>query len=134
MNASPTPIELPGLSVKLVRILYRRAKDVSPDRPHCFMYSIEIRNQSDVPFTLKARKWVVTHSDGSIVVVEGDGVVGQTPTIPPGGEFSYESQHFIDTPSAYAEGSYLGLDPSGRRIVVRIPRFGMQAPALFSDE
>ena len=98
------------------------------------MYSIEIQNRSDVAFTLKARKWVVTHSDGTLLVVEGDGVVGQTPTILPGDDFSYESQHFIDTPSAWAEGSYLGLDPTHRRIVVRIPRFDMQTPTLLGDD
>lgn len=130
MNDSQNFIELPGLEVTIDRLIYRDASEASPDRPHCFGYFIGIHNRSPHSFSLKGRKWVVTHSDGSVLVVEGDGVVGQTPTIEPGEDFSYSSQHFINTPSASAEGSYLGLDPKGRRVVVRIPRFQMLVPIL----
>ncbi|MCE2826388.1 MAG: hypothetical protein LW626_04770 [Verrucomicrobium sp.] len=40
----------------------------------------------------------------------------------------YNSRHIIGTHSAVAEGSYLGVDDAGRRIVVRIPRFRMEVP------
>lgn len=122
--------ELPGLSVTVDRLVYRDASDLCPQRPHCFCYFIGIHNRSPLPFTLRGRKWVVTHSDGDVVIMEGDGVIGQTPTIEPGADFSYSSQHFINTPSATAEGSYLGLDSNGRRVVVRIPRFQMLVPIV----
>ncbi|HAM70919.1 MAG TPA: ApaG domain [Verrucomicrobiales bacterium] len=128
MNTSPLPQELPGLRVTLDRLVYRHAPEASPDRPHCFVYFISIHNQSDQTLTIKGRKWVVAHDDGTTTVVEGDGVVGQTPCLDPGEKFSYNSQHCIETPRATAEGSYLGVTASGQRVVVRIPCFEMIVP------
>lgn len=121
-------IEVPGLKVTVDRLLYQRLRADQSDKPHSFIYFISIHNQSPVPVTIRGRKWVVTHEDDTVLVVEGDGVVGETPEIPPGGKFSYNSRHIIGTPSAVAEGSYLGVDDTGRRIVVRIPRFRMEVP------
>jgi ApaG protein len=79
--------------------------------------------------TIKGRKWVVTNENGEVTAVEGDGVVGQFPTIPPGESFSYNSRHVLDTRSGFAEGSYIGTDATGRTVLVRIPRFLMTVPA-----
>jgi len=46
----------------------------------------------------------VTNARGEITAVEGDGVVGQTPTIPPGDSFSYNSFHLFDTRTAVRKG------------------------------
>ncbi|MBL9167197.1 MAG: ApaG domain [Verrucomicrobiales bacterium] len=129
MSQSSKPVEVPGLNVTLDRLVYRHAPEISPDRPHCFVYFLTIHNRSAQAVTIKGRKWVVSHDDGSTLVVEGDGVVGKTPTIPPGDEFSYNSQHLTDTRHAVAEGSYLGLDSDGRKVLIRIPRFELAVPA-----
>ncbi|MBM3848479.1 MAG: ApaG domain, partial [Verrucomicrobia bacterium] len=81
-----------------------------------------------IPVTLKGRKWVISHGDGTTLVVEGDGVVGQFPTIDPGDHFSYNSQHLSSTQYSVAEGSYLLVGNGGQRYVVKIPRFEMEAP------
>jgi len=60
--------------------------------------------------------------------VEGAGVVGQFPTVNPGDKFSYNSFHLVDTRTAVAEGSYLGVDASGRTVLTRIPRFKLVVP------
>jgi len=67
-------------------------------------------------------------------VVEGHGVVGQTPRIEPGQSFHYNSRHQLDTEWAVAEGSYFGVDDLGRRFLVRIPRFRMQLPERSGDD
>ena len=121
-------VELPGLNVHVDHVAYMPHLESPPERPHPFVYFISIHNQSPVPVTIRGRKWVVTHEDDTVLVVEGDGVVGETPTIQPGSKFSYNSRHIIGTHSAVAEGSYLGVDDAGRRIVVRIPRFRMEVP------
>jgi ApaG protein len=126
-------LELPGLRVTVDRLLYQKLKPEQSDKPHSFIYFISIHNDSDVPVTIRGRKWVVNHSDGTTLVVEGDGVVGETPTIQPGAKFSYNSRHLIATDSAVAEGAYLGIDESGRRVVVRIPRFPMCVPGCASS-
>ena len=98
------------------------------DRPHCFVYFITIHNDTDIPVTIKGRKWVVTNARGEITAVEGDGVVGQFPTIEPGRSFTYQSRHVIDTRTGVAEGSYIGTDALGREVLTRIPRFTMMVP------
>ena len=72
---------------------------------------------------------MVTQCDGTQLVVEGDGVVGKNPRIPPGGKFSYNSFHAIPTREAVAEGSFLGLDELGRRVLARIPAFRLKVPS-----
>jgi ApaG protein len=120
-------LELSGLRVTVDRVVHHRDAQTPPDRPHCFAYFITIHNDSDVTVTIKARKWVVKNSRGEITAVEGDGVVGQFPKIDPGESFSYNSFHLNDTTTAVAEGSYIGVDERGRKVLTRIPKFGMDA-------
>ena len=128
MKTSSEFIELPGLKVTVDNVLYQADAQTPVDRPHCFAYFITIHNESDTAVTIKGRKWVVRNSRGDITAVEGDGVVGQSPLIEPGEEFTYNSYHLLDTNSAEAEGSYIGVDEQGRRILVRIPKFEMMVP------
>ena len=128
MTAPADLFELPGLHVTVDRVVYQPDAQTPADRPHCFAYFISIHNDSDVPVTIKGRKWVVRNALGEITAVEGDGVVGQSPTIAPGEKFSYNSYHLLDTDVAVAEGGYLGVDSLGRKVVTRIPRFEMRVP------
>jgi ApaG protein len=73
---------------------------------------------------------VVTNERGEIAALEGEGVVGEWPVILPGEKFSYNSFHLLDTISGVAEGSYLGIDALGRKVLARIPRFTMRVPDL----
>jgi ApaG protein len=114
--------------VTVDRVLYQPDVETPPERPHCFVYFITIHNDTDTPVTIRGRKWVVTNTRGEITAVEGEGVVGQMPRIEPGGRFSYNSFHLLDTTSAIAEGSYLGIDSLGQRVITRIPRFKMIVP------
>jgi ApaG protein len=119
------PKELEGLWVSVDEVAYQPEAETPPDRPHCFVYHITIHNDSDRTVTIKGRKWVVKSSEGDITAVEGDGVVGQRPTIEPGEHFNYNSYHLLDTMWAVAEGSYLGLDEQGEAVFTRIPSFRM---------
>lgn len=124
------PVELPGLRVTVDRVVFHPEARVPADRPHCFAYHVTIHNDSDVPVTIRGRKWVVRADDGEVTVVEGDGVVGQTPLLSPGESFSYNSFHLLRTRTAVAEGSYLGLAGDGRSVFARIPRFDLRVPAV----
>ena len=128
MSAAEKILELPGLRVTVDRVVYQPEALTPPDRPHCFVYYITIHNDSDVKVTIKGRKWVVTNDRGEITALEGDGVVGQFPIIERGEKFSYNSFHLLNTRSAVAEGSYLGIDARGRKVLTRIPRFEMAVP------
>ena len=126
-NEAPT--EMTGLHVTLDRLIYRRIDPEESDgKKHGFVYFLSIHNDADVAVTIKGRKWVVSHDDGTQLVLEGDGVVGQTPTILPGEKFSYNSWHALPTSKGVATGAFIGLDQDGRRVFVRIPEFRMAAP------
>ena len=120
------PVELPGLIVRVDRVVYMKDAQTPPDLPFCFMYFITIRNSSQNEVTIRGRKWVVRDAEGEVNVLEGDGVVGKTPVLAPGEEFSYDSYHLLKTRSGNAEGSYLGMDDQGRAVVTRIPKFTME--------
>jgi len=123
-------LEPSKLRVTVDEVIYQPDVSTPPDRPHCFAYHISIHNDTDIPVTIKARKWVVTNDQGEITAVEGDGVVGEHPTIEPGEKFSYNSYHLLDTMSARAEGSYIGIDAKGRKVLTRIPQFEMTVPVI----
>jgi ApaG protein len=121
-------IEPEELRVTVDQVLYYPDFEAPPDRPYCFVYFISIYNDTGATVTIKGRKWVVTNERGEITAVEGDGIVGQFPIIPTGDKFSYNSFHLLDTRTARAEGSYLGVDTLGRKLVTRIPLFKMAVP------
>jgi ApaG protein len=121
--------ELPGLWVSLDRVEYNPHEEGTPDRPYGFVYHITIHNDSTRVVTIKGRKWVVTNTDGSKLVIEGDGVVGECPRLTPGTQFHYQSYHLIASDSV-AEGSYLGQVDDGQRVFTRIPAFKMEVPSI----
>lgn len=107
--------------------MYMPSLDAPPDRPFPFVYFITIRNRSAITVTVKGRKWVVTQRNGEVMVVEGDGVVGQFPRLEPGGEFTYNSCHTIGQDSE-ATGAYFADGDDGASYFVRIPSFLMELP------
>ncbi|WP_438482927.1 Co(2+)/Mg(2+) efflux protein ApaG [Oleiharenicola lentus] len=122
------PLELAGLKVVLDKLVYQFGSAQLPDdRPHAFIYYLTIRNESDRTVTLLGRKWVIENADGTRLVVEGDKIVGETPRLEPGEQFSYNSCH-IGSTDGRAFGSFHGLDEFGARIFVRIPAFDMTIP------
>lgn len=123
------PQEVPGLNVVLDRLVYRQGGlELPPEQPHAFIYYLTIRNDSDRTITLLGRKWVVEHADSTQLVVEGDKIVGETPRLDPGQNFSYNSYHVTHC-DARAHGSFHGVDEQGRHIFVRIPKFDLRIPA-----
>jgi ApaG protein len=119
--------ELPGLQVQLDQLVYFDGPNLPADTPHAFIYYITIRNLSDRAVTFLKRKWVVIGEDGHRLVVEGDRIVGKTPTLEPGQSFSYNSYH-VTRQSAVAQGSFHGEDVYGDPVFVRIPPFKMTIP------
>ena len=48
-----------------------------------FAYTMYITNRSDQNITLRNRHWIITHADGSVEEVIGEGVIGKTPELAP---------------------------------------------------
>ncbi len=126
MVSVPTITELEGLLVQVDDVIYMPSLDAPADKPHPFVYFISIKNNSDQQVTIQGRKWVV--KEGSdVIVVEGDGVVGQTPVLEPGEDFSYNSYH-VTKGDAVAEGAFFGKTASGDWVFAKIPPFELTVP------
>ena len=119
--------ELEGLSVSIDDVVYMPTLDAPEDKPHPFVYFITITNKSTERIRITARKWIVREQNGEIVVVEGDGVVGQTPELNPGETFSYNSYHVI-ADEALVKGAFFGITDMGSRIRATIPDFKLDLP------
>jgi ApaG protein len=116
--------ELKGLRVTVDDVIYMPTLDAPAEKPHPFVYFISIFNESEQPVTIEGRKWIVREA-GEVTVVEGDGVVGQTPTLQPGEHFSYNSYH-VTAIDAVVEGAFFGRTESGAWVCTRIPEFRLQ--------
>lgn len=91
-------------------------------------YHVRIENGGDISVQLLARSWRIVDGGGVVHEVQGEGVVGETPLIAPGGSFDYVSGCPLDTPTGSMSGSYRLVDEDGQAFDVAIPRFALLAP------
>lgn len=91
-------------------------------RQFVFGYRIVITNQSDQTVQIVARHWVIIDASGNRRDVEGEGVVGQQPTLEPGETFEYASFCPLPTRWGTMEGSYAVRGESGE-FRARVARF-----------
>ena len=61
------------------------------------------------------------------LVIEGDKIVGETPRLAPGEEFSYNSYHVTGANST-VNGSFHGVDEFGNKIHVLLAPFDLNIP------
>lgn len=95
---------------------------------HAFAYTIRIRNLGPQAATLRARHWIINHSDGTHAEVQGSGVVGETPRLSPGEDFTYTSGAVIPTTTGSMRGHYAFETDGGEHFTVEIPEFALVAP------
>jgi len=91
-------------------------------------YHIRIENASELSVQLLSRSWRIVDGRGATHEVHGEGVVGETPLIAPGGSFDYVSGCPLDTPSGSMSGSYRMVDEDGTVFDIDIPHFALVAP------
>ena len=119
--------EVPGLRVEVEEVIFMPNLEAPDDRPFPFVYFISIVNESKRTVTIWGRKWIVRDRNGETIVVEGRGVVGETPVLAPGERFSYNSYHVVKADSE-ASGSFFGTLDTGAKIRVSIPAFHLVLP------
>lgn len=93
-----------------------------------FAYTINITNCSDQNITLRNRHWIITHADGSVEEVIGEGVVGKTPKLAPGKSYTYTSGALIPTQVGSMRGSYGFVTDDGQSFRAEIPEFALHTP------
>jgi ApaG protein len=92
-----------------------------------FVYRIRIENVGDGTATLRWRHWYIHDPVGGDSEVQGEGVVGEEPTLAPGEVHEYESFCVLQGPEGHMEGYYVMERPDGSSFRAAIPRFVLAA-------
>lgn len=94
-----------------------------------WVYHIRIENGRDSRVQLRTRHWRITDSNGMVNVVDGEGVVGETPLLEPGQSHDYVSGCELTTSQGAMEGHYTFARADGTLFEVAIPHFPLAVPA-----
>ncbi len=100
---------------------------------HLFGYHIMIENGSLHTVQLLRRHWYITDGAAQLREVEGEGVVGEQPIIPPGERYEYASYCDLNSEIGKMRGTYLmARYDEGDQFEVEIPEFKMIVPCLLN--
>ena len=101
----------------------------SPSDDHyVWAYQVKIENSGSETVQLLNRHWRITDAMGRMQEVQGEGVVGEQPTLRPGQAFEYTSGTPLGTPSGIMVGSYEMETSTGERFEIDIPAFSLDSP------
>jgi ApaG protein len=98
------------------------------DDHYVWAYTIEVENMGEQPVQLTHRHWKITDAQGLMQVVDGEGVVGEQPTLQPGDAFQYTSGTALTTPTGMMQGSYDMRTAKGEFLSVEVPAFSLDSP------
>ncbi len=118
-----------GIQISVVTHYYPHQSDPK-NQYYFFVYEVTITNKSDFTVKLLKRHWDITDAFGEKRVVNGDGVVGETPSLEPGETYTYNSGCNFSTEIGKMSGFYTMkklIDQS--EFKVTIPEFLMVLPA-----
>ena len=105
--------------------------DSDPFESHyVFSYDISVENEGTEAAQLLFRHWRIHDSVGEDSEVDGEGVVGEQPSLEPGASHEYRSYCVLRSPAGYMEGHYTFVRPDGERFAVEVPRFHFTAPFM----
>jgi ApaG protein len=112
-----------------VRPLYLKEQSRPAKAHYVFAYFVRIENVGAEGAQLLSRRWLIHDSSSGDTEIEGEGVAGSQPHLPPGGVHEYQSFCVLRSPSGYMEGEYRFVRSDDSRFVAAIPRFALEADA-----
>ena len=115
-----------------VETFYIAAQSDPTAQRYVFAYTITIRNHSEETVQLLRRRWLITDANGKQTEVEGDGVVGEQPTLAPGSSYRYTSGAVLETPVGTMQGHYEMLSAQQERFHAAIPLFRLAMPNILN--
>ena len=116
-----------GVRIEVIAIFLPEQSDIGIDR-YVFAYRITITNESDMTVQLLRRHWLISEASGAVREVEGEGVVGEQPSIEPGDCHEYTSGAVLEMPSGSMHGTYQMKREDGSAFEARIPEFKLEMP------
>jgi ApaG protein len=109
---------------------YWSEQSIPKEGHYFFVYFITIKNKSSFKVQLLTRHWDIFDSTGDKRVVEGEGVVGETPILEPGQKFEYNSGCNLVSDIGYMKGFYTLVKlATNEEFKVEIPKFDLIVPA-----
>ena len=115
-----------------VETFYIAAQSDLTAQRYVFAYTITIRNHSEESVQLLRRYWLITDANGKQTEVEGDGVVGEQPTLAPGSSYQYTSGAVLETPVGTMQGHYEMQTGQQERFHAAIPLFRLAMPNILN--
>lgn len=104
-----------------------------PLKKFVFSYEVTIENTSTETVQLLRRHWFIFDSTGSKNEVEGEGVIGQQPTLAPNESHQYSSWSPIYTEIGYMHGTFLMKRLRDNHLFkVTVPKFEFITPYRLS--
>ena len=101
----------------------------SPQESHfVWAYQVNIKNAGHSSIKLNHRSWLIIDANGKVMNVQGEGVVGEFPTIEPGQSFEYTSGTPLKTNNGIMQGFYLVSQDNGEKLKIDIPAFSLDSP------
>jgi len=115
-----------GIKVSVETRFEDRYQDHHGSR-YAFSYTITIENLSEKVVQLIRRKWYIKDALNASEIVEGSGVIGEQPIIPPNGKHRYRSGCLLVSPVGSMHGHY-EMKSDTDSFNVEIPLFKLSAP------
>ncbi|MGB0880938.1 MAG: Co2+/Mg2+ efflux protein ApaG [Polaribacter sp.] len=98
-----------------------------------FNYFITIENKSEETVQLTDRHWKIFDSLNYTEIVEGEGVVGQTPILKPNDHYTYKSGCFLESSMGAMKGFYTMQNTGTQeQFKVSIPTFQLTTRVLLN--
>lgn len=85
---------------------YIENQSIPAEQKYVFAYHVDIYNPSHHSVKLLTRHWLITDGNGKLQEVQGEGVVGETPTLGPGESYQYSSGAVLSTQVGSMSGHY----------------------------
>ena len=98
------------------------------DGRYVFAYHITIENHANQAVQLLSRHWIIVDANQERKEVRGLGVIGEQPTLAPGGIYKYTSGVVLATPIGTMEGTYQLTHHEGESFDAEIEPFLLSIP------
>lgn len=100
---------------------------------YLFGYHVRITNHGSTAIQVMAREWHIHDGLANKRLVEGAGLVGKQPHIPPGHTFEYVSYCNLKYPFGKMHGRFFAIRKSDAQVLaLEVPSFTMLLPVLLN--